>query len=127
MESSLSLMQLLDQSDAYRRRIKDAYSAKAFACVTQCPSVLLQTLLLRCIENTRQMQLMSLNRGDVYTTLAQWLQVGLTPVYVLFACLIAAFAQLHRSRSSICAGCFVRKEPGACAALLGCLLQDSLQ
>lgn len=75
LDSSLSLMQLLDQSDASRPKIRDAVAAKAFACVTQCPSVLLQTLLLRCLEHTRQMQLMALSKSDVYTTLAQWLQV----------------------------------------------------
>lgn len=76
MESSLSLMQLLDQSDASRPKIRDATSAKAFACVTQCPSVLLQTLLLRCMEHTKQLQLMALSKSEVYTTLSQWLQVG---------------------------------------------------
>lgn len=69
-------MQLLDQSDASRPKIKDSVSAKAFACVTQCPSVLLQTMLLRCLQHTKQLQLMALSKSEVYTTLAQWLQVS---------------------------------------------------
>ena len=89
-------MQLFDQSDSSRPKIRDGLSAKAFACVTQCPSILLQTMMLRCVQHTKQIQLMPLSKSEVYTTLAQWLQVST----LHFCCIVLNLATLYCSGSS---------------------------
>ena len=75
LETSMKLMSLLQSDDPRQPALKDNSASRAFALVTKCPSIMLQSMLLKSVINTSGMQLTALDRTDIYTVVAQWLQV----------------------------------------------------
>lgn len=75
----MKLMSLLQSDDPRKPALKDSCASRAFSLVSKCPSVMLQSMLLRSVVNTSAIQLTALDRTDIYTVIAQWLQVSDKP------------------------------------------------
>lgn len=75
LETSMKLMSLLKSDDPSRPALKDNCASRAFAMVSKCPAVMLQSMFLRAVTNTSGVQLTALDRTESYTVIAQWLQV----------------------------------------------------
>eukprot|EP00892_Ulva_mutabilis_P002295 jgi/Ulvmu1/12066/UM083_0079.1 len=74
LETSMKLMSLLKSNDPSKPGLKDNCASRAFALVSKCPAVMLQSMFLRAVTNTSGVQLTALDRTESYTVIAQWLQ-----------------------------------------------------